>query len=251
MIKKLLILAVLPLLALSVSAQEKDNSPKQWDVTFSTNLGYNSYASVSALPGTLTNYEATALSTDWSNKKLMVGFEVGVFVHDFWKLSLAAGGNLTKNPGYSELPGTMNPSASLEDNLGEIPSYRAVANRLNMNYNVTLGFDRYFKIKNVPNFYLFTGLRAGFAHAFDTEKYDEYTSMGFSMGEAWNLRGAVAFGAEYFATNCLYLGLQVEPFAYTYNLTSYRPQEGLSPLRADSNNFSFLAAPTLKIGFKF
>ena len=34
-------------------------------------------------------------------------------------------------------------------------------------------------------------------------------------------------------------------------MTTYKPQEGLSNLDADSHNYNFLAAPTLKIGFKF
>ena len=43
----------------------------------------------------------------------------------------------------------------------------------------------------------------------------------------------------------------VDPFAYTYNKTSMIPQEGLANMEASANNFSFLAAPTLKVGFKF
>ena len=39
--------------------------------------------------------------------------------------------------------------------------------------------------------------------------------------------------------------------AYTYNMTTLKPQEGLSNLDADSHNFGFLAAPTVKVGFKF
>ena len=49
----------------------------------------------------------------------------------------------------------------------------------------------------------------------------------------------------------MYVGVQVDPFAYTYNMTTYKPQEGLGNLSADSHNFSVLAAPTIKIGFKF
>ena len=44
---------------------------------------------------------------------------------------------------------------------------------------------------------------------------------------------------------------QIDPFSYTYNMTTYKPQEGLSNLDADSHNFSFLSAPTIKISFKF
>ncbi|OUP06540.1 hypothetical protein B5F34_14065, partial [Mediterranea sp. An20] len=44
---------------------------------------------------------------------------------------------------------------------------------------------------------------------------------------------------------------EIDPFAYTYNRTLIKPQEGLSNLDANSHNFGIFAAPTLKVGFKF
>ena len=91
-LKKLSIVAVMSIMCLAVNAQEKscskDFTPKKGDFTIAATVGYNSYASVTALPGTLTNYEAAALSTNWSDKKLMVGFEGGWFFKDLWKLNL-------------------------------------------------------------------------------------------------------------------------------------------------------------------
>ena len=75
--------------------------------------------------------------------------------------------------------------------------------------------------------------------------------MGRSIGETWNLRGAITMGVDYFVLPAMYVGAQIDPFAYTYNMTTYKPQEGLSNLDADSHNYNFLAAPTIKIGFKF
>lgn len=250
-IKKLLILAVIPMMCLTVHAQKKDNTPKQGDITLAATVGYNSYASVTAPSGLLTSYEAAALSTNWSDKKLMVGFEAGWFFKDLWKLNLGGGVNFTNNPGYSAVPGTMDENASAEDNMGEIPTYRAVADASSLSCNVFAGVDRYFKIKNVPNLMWYTGLRVGFAYAQNRIKYDEYEALGKSVGETWNLRGAVTFGVDYFVLPALYVGAQIDPFGYTYNMTTYKPQEGLSNLDADSHNFSLLAAPTLKIGFKF
>ena len=88
--KKLLITAVLPLMCLTVSAQQQhaagENTPRRGDVTLAATVGYNSYASVQALPGLENQYEASALSTNWADKKLMVGFEGGWFFSDSWKL---------------------------------------------------------------------------------------------------------------------------------------------------------------------
>lgn len=251
-IRKLLLIAVMPMMCHAVNAQEckKDFTPRQGDFTVAATVGYNSYASVTALQGSLANYEAAAISTNWSDKKLMVGVEAGWFFKDLWKLNLGGGMNFTNNPGYSAVPGTMTPDASVEDNLGEIPGYRAVADAQTFTYNVFVGIDRYFKTSNT-NMMWYTGLRAGMAYAQNQQKYDEYTSMGKSIGESWNLRGAVTVGIDYFVLPSMYVGAQVDPFAYTYNMTSYKPQEGLSNLDADSHNFSLLAAPTIKVGFKF
>lgn len=75
--------------------------------------------------------------------------------------------------------------------------------------------------------------------------------MGKSIGEAWSLRGGIALGVDYYVLPAMFVGISVQPFAYSYNMTSYKPQEGLKCLEADSSDFSIFAAPTVKIGFKF
>ena len=238
-IKRLLVLAVLPMLCLAVNAQNssKDNTPKKGDFTVAATVGYNSYTSVTAPSGLLTDYEVRALSTNWADKKLMVGFEGGWFFKDQWKLNLGGGVSFTNN--------------SADENMGEIPNYRAVADAQSFAYNVSAGVDRYFNIKRVPNLMWYTGIRVGFAYGENEMKYDEETSMGKSIAESWNLRGALTIGVDYFVLPALYIGAQIDPFAYTYNKTTYNPQAGLGDLSADSHNYSVLAAPTFKIGFKF
>ncbi len=252
-ITRTLLLTVVSVAGLAAQAQEckKDYTPKKGDFTLAATLGYNSYASVTALPGVLTNYEAAALSTDWTDKKLMVGFEAGWFFKEQWKLNLGGGLNFTNNPGYSAVPGTMDESASVEDNMGEIPNYRAVADAQTFSYNVFAGIDRYFRMDKVSNLMWYTGARVGMAYAQNQMKYDEYVSMGKSVGETWNLRGSLTVGVDYFVLPAMYVGAQIDPLAYTYNMTTYKPQEGLGSLKADSHNFSMLAAPTVKVGFRF
>ena len=236
-IKRLLVLAVLPMLCLAVNAQSssKDNTPKKGDFTVAATVGYNSYTNVTAPSGLLTDYEVRALSTNWADKKLMVGFEGGWFFKDQWKLNLG-GGTIDENTEAGD---------------GSIPNYRAVADAQSFAYNVSAGVDRYFNIKRVPNLMWYTGIRVGFAYGENEMKYDEETSMGKSIAESWNLRGALTIGVDYFVLPALYIGAQIDPFAYTYNKTTYNPQAGLGDLSADSHNYSVLAAPTFKIGFKF
>lgn len=253
-IRRLLVSAVLPMMCLAVVAQDNDNAPAKGDFTVAATLGYNSFTSVTALQGNLTDYEAAAPVNGWNDKKLMVGFEAGYFVSDRWKLNLGGGLNFTTNPGYTGVPGTIDSFSPKDDDgngyLGEIPNYRAVANQYSCTYNVFTGIDRYFNT-GADNLKWYTGLRVGFAYSLNEQKYDEYESMGKSLGETWNLRGAVTLGIDYYVLPAMYVGVSVDPFAYTYNMTSYRPQEGLSALQADSSTFSVFAAPTVKLGFKF
>lgn len=258
-IKKLFILAAMPMMCLALHAQESkgevtDYTPKKGNFTVAATVGYNSYTSISAPSGSLTTYELQAVSTSWNDKKLMVGFEAGWFFKDLWKLSLSGGISFTHNPGYAEVPGTIdstNVNNSVEDNMGEIPNYRAVANAQSFAYNVAVGVDRYFKCTKVPRLMWYMGVRVGFAYAENETKYDETTSMGKSVAEAWNLRGSITCGIDYFVLPAMYVGAQIDPFSYTYNMTSVKPQPGLKRLSADSHNFSGFAAPTIKIGFKF
>ncbi len=247
-ISKLLISAVLPMLTLTAAAQS-DNTPSKGDFTVAATLGHNSYTNVTAMPGDQASYEAVATTSVWNQKKLMVGFEAGYFVNDKWKLDLGGGLNFNHRPGYPDQPGTID--GTVDDTLGEIPGYRAVASQYGCNWNAYAGVDRYFKVPGVANLMWYTGLRVGMAYALNEQKYDEAASMGKSVGETWSLRAGVTMGIDYYVLPAMYVGISVDPFAYAYNMSTYKPQEGLKALEADSHDYSILSAPTLKVGFKF
>lgn len=247
-ISKIIISAVLPMLSLAAVAQE-DNTPAKGDFTVAATLGHNSYTNVTALPGNQAVYEAEAPTSAWSQQKLMVGFEAGYFVSDLWKINLGGGINFNHRPGYPDLPGTIDEYT--DDAIGEIPSYRAVASQFSNNWHAFVGVDRYFKVPSVANLMWYTGVRIGMAYALNEQKYDEWTSMGKSVGETWSLRAGITVGVDYFVLPAMYVGVSVNPFAYAYNMSTYKPQEGLKSLEADSHDYSILSAPTLKVGFKF
>jgi hypothetical protein len=224
-------------------------TPRKGDLTVAATVGYNSYANITAPSGLLTEYEVAALSTNWTDKKLMVGFEAGWFFSDKWKLNLGGGLNFTNNPGYPAKLGTYDEGDEIGD--GSIPNYRAVGDASSLAFHAFTGVDRYFEVKSVPGLLWYAGIRAGGAYGQNQVKYDEPESLGKSVAETFNLRGSLAIGMDYYLITGLYVGCQIDPLAYTYNTTTYKPQEGLSNLSADSHNFSLLAAPTLKVGFKF
>ncbi|HIZ92335.1 MAG TPA: hypothetical protein H9807_09530 [Candidatus Bacteroides merdavium] len=246
-IYKLLILAALPMMCLIANAQEK--GPKKGDFTVAATVSYNSNVMQNAAAGNLTDYSIAAASTNFSDQKLSVGVEGGWFFSDLWKLNLGGGMNISKHPGYSGVPGTYDP---YQDEIGDgsIPNYAAVADQNFIQFNVFTGVDRYFKTKT-NGLMPYVGLRVGYAYGRNLSQTDDETYMGMSVGEAFNIRGAITGGVDYYFTDAFFIGAQVDPFAYTYNRTLIKPQEGLSNLDADSHNFTILAAPTIKIGFKF
>lgn len=249
-IKKLLILAVIPMMCLTANAQcdKESKAPKKGDFTVAATVSYNSYTNMKALPGTLSDYSIQAVSTNWNDKQLMVGIEGGWFFNDLWKLTLGGGMSITSNPGYTAVPGTMDQNSEPGD--GSIPNYKAVASQSDIQFNVFTGVDRYFKT-SVCGLMPYAGLRVGYAYGRNSAFADEEDSMGKSIGESFNIRGAATCGVDYFLTAGFYVGAQVDPVAYTYNKTTVKPQAGLGNLEANSHNISVLAAPTLKVGFKF
>lgn len=247
-LRKLIILAVAPMMCLAANAQKQEVGPKKGDLTVAATVSYNSYTSLSAPAGNLTDYNLQAVSTNWNDKQLMVGIEGGWFFQDLWKLTLGGGLSITSNPGYAPVPGTIDENYEKGD--GSIPNYGAVSNQSELQFNVFTGVDRYFKT-SVAGLMPYVGVRVGYAYGQNTAVADDETWMGKSVGESFNVRGAATLGVDYFLTDAFFVGAQVDGFAYTYNMSTYKPQEGLGNLSADSHNFSVLAAPTIKVGFKF
>lgn len=249
MIKKLFILTITSLLFCTAGfSQEEDNGPKKGDLTFSATLGYNSYTGQNAL-GMSSDYRINAVNTNWFDSKTMVGIEGNWFFSNKWALRLGGGLGFTHTPGYSEVPGTVDDGGSVAD--GDVPNYKSVGEGQNLQYNVFVGANHYFNLKKVRNLYLYTGGQLGFSYGQNQIKYEEEASMGKSVGEAYNMRVAFTTGIEYYFLPCMFGGFEVSPVAYTYNVTKVQPQAGLKDLSADSHNISVLAAPTIKIGFKF
>ena len=244
-LRKLFILAVAPMMCLAASAQVA--TPKKGDLTVAVTAGYNSYTSLSAPAGNLNDYKLQAVSTNWNEKQLMLGIEGGWFCKDLWKATLGGGMSITSNPGYAAVPGTAEGG-----NVGgaSIPSYGAVASESDIQFNVFAGVDRYFKSK-VSGLMPYVGGRIGYAYGRNSAYADSEEYVGKSIAESFNVRVALTAGVDYYINDVLFVGAQIDGLAYTYNMSTYKPQAGLGNLSADSHNFSLLAAPTLKFGFKF
>lgn len=243
---KLLVLAALPLISLTAGAQK---APQKGDFTVALTMGYNNSTMKTANPSNYSSYSVAAQSTNWNDKGLAVGIEGGWFFHDLWKVSLGGGMNITKKPGYAGIEGTTSGQYGGFE-LGDIPTYNTVADESYLQFTVTAGVDRYLKT-NIDGLMPYGGVRIGYAYGRNTAFWDDANYMGKSIGESFNVKGALAIGVDYFLTEAIFVGAQVYPFAYTYNRTLIKPQEGLENWAANSHNFGILAEPTLKVGFKF
>lgn len=245
-LRKLILIAVAPMMCFAVHAQEV--CPKKGDLTVAATVSYNSYTSMKALAGNQSSYSLSAASTNWNDKQLMVGIEGGWFFKDLWKLTLGGGMSITSNPGYAALPGTIDENSKPGD--GSIPNYQAVASQSDLQFQAFTGIDRYFKTK-ATGMMTYLGVRLGYAYGRNSSFADSEEYAGKSIGESFNIRGALTAGVDYFFANDIFIGAEVNPIAYTYNKSTLKPQAGLGNLEANSHNFSILAAPTLKVGFKF
>ena len=243
---KLLVLAALPLISLTAGAQK---APQKGDFTVALTMGYNNSTMKTANPSNYSSYSVAAQSTNWNDKGLAVGIEGGWFFHDLWKVSLGGGMNITKKPGYAGIEGTTSGQYGGFE-LGDIPTYNTVADESYLQFTVTAGVDRYLKT-NIDGLMPYGGVRIGYAYGRNTAFWDDADYMGKSIGESFNVKGALAIGVDYFLTEAIFVGAQVYPFAYTYNRTLIKPQEGLENWAANSHNFGILAEPTFKVGFKF
>jgi outer membrane protein W len=245
--KKTLYIIMLLSFAFTAFAQ---NAPKKNDLMFSFTFGTGSHIGTSAPAPNLSNYTLAAPMTAWFDKTPVLGIEGRWFFTDKWALKLTGGLNYSYNPGYNELTGTADISRPTID-VGEIPTYNAVANAGNIQFHIGTGADYYFSpVSNNLSLRLGGEFRYAYgrltANATDSEDY-----MGAAIGEAFGFGIAPVMGADYFFAGNLFLGFDIRPLAYQYSVFNERPQAGLGLLSSDNHTFSILSQPTLKIGIRF
>lgn len=242
--KKILLITAALLTTLAVEAQMK-----QGDVTLGASVGFNTYIGQSD-PGYKNTYEVAGLNTTGFNTPLSVGIEGNWFVTDKWALRFGGGFGYTFKPGYSEVPGTLDGvDETWED--GGVPNYRAVGSASDMRWSATVGMNHYWQMKGVENLYFYTGFQLGFSYGLFQIKYNEAASMGRAVSQSYTGRISWSAGADYYILPSMFVGIEVQPLQYSYNVSGLRPQQGMKLLQADSHNIGFLAMPTIKIGFKF
>lgn len=206
----------------------------------SATVGYNSYLSVNATGGNSSYYSgASVASPSWSDKKLMVGFEGGVYISKNLRVLLGGGYGHNETPGKAEYVGS---------NEANIPSYGETPDKKSTNATAFVGADYCFNTQHVVPF---VGLRGRGAYGNSELKYNNAESMGKSLAETWTYGGAIVFGADYIFQGGLIIGCQFDLCSYTYGAVKYKPQPGLATNKSYCHDFGAIAAPMIRIGFNF
>lgn len=248
---RLNILLIFPLALSLICTAANAQEEKKPVFSLALTLGANSFASVSAMPGTQDIYETQAPAVNWMDKKIGFGIETGLQIGQSWRIMIGGSFSFGSNPGHPGLSGTTTSVLPAEYKSVQIPTYNSVAAQRTLSYLAYTGFDYLFDIIAVPKLKPLLGFRAGGSYAADSKRWDDPLTMGASVAEAYYFKGAIVGGADYFFTNNFFIGITLNLFDYTYTVTRYKPQEGLAALSADGHLFGAIANPALRIGFCF
>lgn len=188
----------------------------------------------------------------------MIGIEGKWFFSNTWALRVSGMGNISAAKGYD---GTIGAPAT--NGIVLLPFYSGVPSLTNHEVIANLGVDKYFTTANnhlfwylapVINFHYnrLTGKNsADYAPKAEVPYFTVVDPGTIRYGEGVGIGLSGIVGVEYYMSGGIVFGFEVRGANYTYLLNTQLPMEGLSTLKSDSHNFSFLSQPTLKIGFRF
>lgn len=249
MTKKIFTILLLLGITFLVQAQVKENAfaPQKGDKMVSFNLGAGTSVGMKAPQPNLGTYTVSSPLQNWQDKSLTLNVEFRWMFASQWAVKLLGGVSYGFSPEYAALPGTAEGAASDQ---GDIPNYSFVPENDRLQYQVSLGVDRYIATKYQRLFFHY-GLEGGFAYGRSTANASDEAYSGKAIGEAFGFHGGVVTGFQYFLGEAIYTGIEICPVRYSYTVNNLRPQADLGLLSSDSHNFSFLSNPVLKLGFRF
>lgn len=280
MIKKLCILLLAAFGAASVMAQPKgqdadEYSPRagQWQVSMVAGNGdffnedLNSYLipQISNIGGSVGlpnggtddsgNFSQYLNISGFNNHSFnLVGLQVKYFVSDYWELNTSFGVNIDLTPARNYIEG----DNTIPDMI--IPDQKYINAQTSHNWYVTLGTNRYFKIRN-PRIhpYVGTSLTYQMARLVTVEPYigedasgDDmhlYVS-GTNIGQALCGKAAIVAGVEYSLSPGLVLGFEFHPGSYRYDVIQMSPR-AYDVYTAFHQSIKVFEMPKLKLGIRF
>ncbi|WP_320054324.1 BT1926 family outer membrane beta-barrel protein [uncultured Acetobacteroides sp.] len=185
----------------------------------------------------------------------MVGMQGHYFLTNKVEVNMLASMNITHTPKVNYGEGDL----SVPDM--PIPAYKWVDGVYSNNYLLQLGTNYWFTTHN-PRLFPYLGIAGSGALATIatdrpyTGEVDkdgdpiEATTASSRSGYAWAASGALVMGFDYSLTQGLTLGLEVQPFAYTYSAVIIKPT-GYDKFTATNHEFRVFQMPMLKLGVRF
>ncbi len=201
----------------------------------------------------------------------LIGLQAKYFVTDRWDLNLMFSMNINATPSKDYIEG------EYEEEYKNLPiqAHEYIEGKMQNLWSTSLGSNYYFNMKN-ERISLYLGgvlgwqmgrIKAVLPHTgytildedlkIDPTDPEEDIEMPLETyvpsvraGQIWALRSGVVTGIEYSIAKGLVIGLEVQPFAYTYT-HFHIASSGQGNYHAGNHNIEFLATPNFKFGFRF
>jgi hypothetical protein len=265
-----------------VDSQNDGFVPKKGNFTVSLVLGNNDVTDIN--PSVLPNYSiydnqnknyVTRLGADdnFSVKEPssitnMAGISLNYFLSDRISLSLLGSYGYKSIAGEDAYTGVI----PLKDSEGntiwgtEIPAIQGAPETENYKMYVSVGADYHFKfdkgVKALRNVDFHMGARFNFMYerlektqvSWLIENDGDYLvnsgDAGTATAEATGLGGSIVAGVDYYFTNALYLGLEVNAVNFMYQHTEIVKMPGVQGADQSTTFVNAFSYPRVKIGFK-
>ena len=193
------------------------------------------------------NVAKTDYVNDQSSVFNMVGVEAKYFLSAGLAFKIFGGGQHSNTPARVEKTGTFTSDNGKLDPQSEFPAYTSVPEVIMNQGLCVVGVDKYFTRNNIS---IYAGVEGGFRYGSTTSKDVTATSGGVSTQEVYGFTGAITLGSEYNAPSGVFLGLEIRPVSYDYNVTTISPMAH-SSFQASNSTIGFFVLPMLKFGFNF
>ncbi|MDL2289914.1 hypothetical protein LJB95_00730 [Paludibacteraceae bacterium OttesenSCG-928-F17] len=255
-----LIAAVLFLPAFAQEQQVKEYAPKKGNFQASLLLGDKMYYSLSGLYlsplNTLIGLEPTEfrfsenyLNSNANSIMNMIGVEFKYFVLDQLSVSFVGAGSVNSTPSREFQEGVNQGTAEGQPDYDYIEANLTtrLVGSLGVNYHFALPKERIQPYVGVQGTFQLAKIDAITPYTNDPAYFDG----GVRTGQIFGWSPSLVVGIEYALTPGLLIGFEIKPVSYYYSGAELFASRGLSAMTGANHEFTFLAHPRFKIGFRF
>lgn len=203
--------------------------------------------------------EPTASSYSSSNNVTnIIGVEGKYFVTSEIAARISASGSFGGSPSQDYVLGVADPTG---DNYPGtyFPGFNMFEGRSKSNFFLDLGADYYFS-GSYDRVAPYVGVQFNSIYS-QLEIFDGFRGLDSNQevigsfdtrrGEAYALGGSIVAGIDYYLSEGMFIGIEVKALSYMYSVKKVFHQTGMEAQAVDAHTTSFLAQPSLKLGFRF